>query len=546
MSPTIDVYEPRPDTTTMDALQRVQATIRPYEPGIVAEVAIDGVPTPSSLHAGTDAVGLVAWCDTRGQAPGLHELEVTVRYPDGREQVASRFLQTVLGELPVLPPAPELTGPEPRVCRLDDPGLGDALADTATATGPAPLILVAPGAELLPGATAWLAHAFAGGEVDVAIGDEASPVGHRWLRWTKPAFQPEALPCLDQVGPVLAVGPRAAAVLRDAGPVPAGTYGLALELLDRGLRSLATERVLATTVEARLPVDDAEARAAVERLAARRGRSVVIGRGARTGLRDVRWPLAAPGPVVAVVPSRTPELAARCLQGLERTTDHPALRAVLVGSGPEQDALRAAAAAAAVPTDYVTFPEDEPFNYQRAVNLGWAAAPDGDVLFLNDDVVPLRPDWLVRMAELLSLPGVGIVGALLRYPDQRIQHAGVLVTTAPAHLHHHAPADAPGRHFDALVPGNPVAVTGACALVDRGLLAQLEGHDESFVQLFGDVDLCLRARRLGYRTAWCAAAELEHAESTTYKDHMDLHDHDRFTERWPDHVDGAASARLTT
>jgi GT2 family glycosyltransferase len=355
----------------------------------------------------------------------------------------------------------------------------------------------------------------------------------RWMRWRKRAFQPEALPCVDLVGPLLAVGPRAADVLCDALPLRAGIYGLALELLDRGLQTLALPHVLALTPQARMPTDDAPARAAVERLAARRGRPVTIGDGPVAGLREVRWPVpAAPG-VVAVIPSCTPALAARCLAGVAERTSYAGLRAVVVDSSADEDEMRRVVEAAPIPATRVRYPSGEPFNYQVAVNLGARQAADAEeVLFLNDDVLPLTSDWLTRMVELLTLPGVGIVGALLRYPDGRIQHAGVQIGEGSGHRYHDAPGDARGHRFELLVPGNPEAVTGACMLVRAELLEQLGGHDERYVHVYGDVDLCYRASQRGWRVAWCPGAALEHLESASYGSAVDEGDIGRFLELW--------------
>ena len=78
-------------------------------------------------------------------------------------------------------------------------------------------------------------------------------------------------------------------------------------------------------------------------------------------------------------------------------------------------------------------------------------------------------DWLKRMVELLTLPGVGIVGAFLRFPDGR---SSMPVCRRRGHQsrYHDAPGDARGHRFELLVPGNPPAVTGACMLVRREVL----------------------------------------------------------------------------
>lgn len=532
--PTPTITFDNPLTNTIGALEPVRLMIGSAGPGVAVDLRIDGAPVIAAVRPTPEYVFVNAWCDTRDEAPGLHRLDVTVTLPDGSETTVSRYLTVVAGEPADLPPAPPGTEATPVVVRVGDPGLGAALA--ATAAGGAATVVLTPDAELAPGALEWLGRSLAAdGGADAAIGDEASRLTPtRWRRWRKLAFQPEALPELDQVGPLLAVGPRAARVLAEAEPdggwAGASTYALALELVDHGLRTLAAGRVLTLTPEVRLPVDDEEGRAAVRRLAERRGRPVEIGRGRREGLRSVRWPLSDQRGITVVVPSRTRSLAAECLDALASRTEHPDLRVVLVDSSPEGlDDLTCD-----LPLTHVRYPVGTPFNYQLAVNLGTAQAPaEHDVLFLNDDAFPLGdPTWLTRMQELLSLPRVGIVGALLRYADGRVQHGGVAFLEGSAHLYHDAPADTPGRHFDLLVPGNPEAVSGACLLARREVLEELDGHDEAYVHVYGDVDLCFRAVAVGWRIAWCAAAELEHRESTTYKDEMNYDDQDRFIAAW--------------
>lgn len=513
------------------ALEWVIASASPPERFEDAQVLVDGVAAPHRVRRLPDQAAISAWCDTRDMPPGVHEITVNGRWDGGDRATATRLLVVALGQ-----PAEWWRGVDAdpatvAVASMSDPGLATALARTAL--GGPPLVLLADGAVLGLAALERIADAFVRDDVDVVIGDEASMIAERrWMRWRKYNLEPEALPSIDHVGPLLAVGPRAADVLCDAPPEATGIYDYALELLDRGLLAVCVPHVLALTPDARLPTDDAAARRAVERLATRRGRPVTIGDGAVEGVRDVRWPLIDAPPVVAVIASRTPALAARCLAGLAERTDYEALSAVVVDSGDDEAEMARVVDAAGVPATRVRYPHEEPFNYQRAVNLGMRHAAEQRVLFLNDDVLPLAADWLTRMVELLTLPRVGIVGAMLRHPDGRIQHAGVQIGEGTGHRYHDAPGDARGHRFELLVPGNPQAVTGACMLARRELLDRLGGHDERYVHVYGDVDLCLRATAAGWRVAWCAGAELEHLESASYGSEIDSTDVARFKEQW--------------
>jgi glycosyltransferase involved in cell wall biosynthesis len=70
---------------------------------------------------------------------------------------------------------------------------------------------------------------------------------------------------------------------------------------------------------------------------------------------------------------------------------------------------------------------NKPFNYAAVNNFGAAHARGDVLLFLNNDVEAINPDWLELMVKHALRPEVGAVGAKLYYPDDTIQHAGIVV-----------------------------------------------------------------------------------------------------------------------
>ena len=287
-----------------------------------AEVLVDGVAVRRSVRRLPEQVAISAWCDTRDLPPGLHEITVdrTLGGRQPRRRLAAARRRRRRGRGVVARPRDRLARrrARPRSATRSSSGRSHGRR-SAVRRSCCSTTARYPASERSSGSR----RRSPADEVDIVIGDEASMIAEqRWVRWRKRAFEPEALPSIDQVGPLLAVGPRAADVLCDALPAGAGLYGLALELLDRGLRTVALPHVLALTPEVRAARRRRRRAPAVERLAARRGRPVTIEAGPVEGLRDVRWPLAEPPAVVAVIPSRTPALAARCLAGLAERTDY--------------------------------------------------------------------------------------------------------------------------------------------------------------------------------------------------------------------------------
>jgi GT2 family glycosyltransferase len=161
---------------------------------------------------------------------------------------------------------------------------------------------------------------------------------------------------------------------------------------------------------------------------------------------------------------------------------------------------------------------DIDFNFARLVNRG-AAAASGDVLiFLNNDVEVTDGDWVEALMEIAMESDVGPVGALLRYPDGRIQHCGIGIKDGvPVHvLRQQEPDRAPASLVR--VPQDRTAVTAACMAIRAQTFWDLDGMESLLPQNYNDVDLCLRARAAGFRTVYTPFADLVHRESATRRD----------------------------
>ena len=156
-----------------------------------------------------------------------------------------------------------------------------------------------------------------------------------------------------------------------------------------------------------------------------------------------------------------------------------------------------------------------PFNYSAINNFGAGYASGEFFLLLNNDTEVIRPDWLERMVSLCQREEAGIVGAKLYYPDDTIQHAGIVVGIGgfAGHIQTGYTKLFTG-YLGRLVTTQEIsAVTGACLMVKRSVYEELGGLDEEFAVALNDVDFCLRARQKGYLVYFTPEAELYHYES---------------------------------
>jgi O-antigen biosynthesis protein len=266
-------------------------------------------------------------------------------------------------------------------------------------------------------------------------------------------------------------------------------------------------------------------------------------------LHQLRWAdhLISKQPVTIVIPTKNRvDLLRTCLDSLARTTDKVHVNVIVVDDNSTETESVQYLASLAGRTDLrcqVIHAPNSPtgFNYSRLVNLGTARVETPLVLHLNNDVEALTPGWLEDMVGWLSVPGVGVVGAKLLYPDGTLNHAGIALSRddgLPHVLFEREPADDLGHLFLPHTARNVAAVTGACLLTRTDLYRELNGFDE--VQLpvaYNDVDYCLRAGHAGYRSVITPQAVLRHIGSATRGNRYEEREHLDFIARHGDTAD---------
>lgn len=159
---------------------------------------------------------------------------------------------------------------------------------------------------------------------------------------------------------------------------------------------------------------------------------------------------------------------------------------------------------------------DNEFNFSSIMNFGRKHARGSYLLFLNNDTEVISPNWIDIMLGICSRKDVGVVGAKLYFPDDTIQHAGVILARNGAvHMFNNLPREQFGYFNLADSQRDCSAVTAACMMTPIEVFDRIGGFDEELRIAYNDVDYCLKARELGYLTVFTPFAELYHFESVT-------------------------------
>jgi len=159
------------------------------------------------------------------------------------------------------------------------------------------------------------------------------------------------------------------------------------------------------------------------------------------------------------------------------------------------------------------------FNYADINNHAVNTYAKGEhILLLNNDIEVITPDWIEAMLEHSQRETIGCVGAKLYFPNDTIQHAGVIIGLGgyAGHSHKMYPRDNPGYFNRLNVVQNLSAVTAACLMIKKRLYQEVGGMDEvQFKVAYNDVDFCLRVMEKGYYNLFTPYAQMYHHESVS-------------------------------
>lgn len=155
------------------------------------------------------------------------------------------------------------------------------------------------------------------------------------------------------------------------------------------------------------------------------------------------------------------------------------------------------------------------FNYSKINNYAVTQSKGEYILLLNNDTEVITEDWMEQMLGNCMRKEVGIVGAKLYYPDNTIQHAGVLIGAGAfaGHFFTGLERESFGYFSRAFVQQNLSAVTAACLMTSRTIYDQVGGFEEGLRVAFNDIDFCLKVREKDYTVVYLADVELYHYES---------------------------------
>jgi GT2 family glycosyltransferase len=236
-------------------------------------------------------------------------------------------------------------------------------------------------------------------------------------------------------------------------------------------------------------------------------------------LRQVRFPIPDSPPLVSIIiPTKDHEqLLKACISSIENNTDYTSFELIIIDNQTTDKAA----------LEFLTDCEmkghkviryNKTFNYSAINNLAIQQANGELIALLNNDIEVISSNWLCELVSLLHRPNVGAAGAKLIWPNELVQHGGVVlgINQLANHIGNHDHMDSAGYHGMLQSTHRTDAVTAACLLTRKSDYLKVGGLDEKlFPVAFNDVDYCLKLAEINLDCIWSPNAQLFHVESIT-------------------------------
>lgn len=227
-----------------------------------------------------------------------------------------------------------------------------------------------------------------------------------------------------------------------------------------------------------------------------------------------------PLPLVSLlVPTRNKlSLLRNCLDGLLNRTNYEPLEVIIIDNESDDRATLTFLESLGSDDRVRVLRVDGPFNFAALNNKAVAVARGEIIGFINNDIAVIDSGWLDEMVSQVSHGNVAAVGAKLSYPDDTVQHGGVVLGMygVAGHAYRGAGPSEDGYFGQLQLVRNVSCVTAACMLVRKTVFMDVGGFDEVNLPVsYNDVDLCLRIRDAGYDIVWTPYARFYHFESAS-------------------------------
>ena len=217
-----------------------------------------------------------------------------------------------------------------------------------------------------------------------------------------------------------------------------------------------------------------------------------------------------------IIPTRDlADILDRCLNSIYEKTKYDNYEVIVVDNDSKEEYTKEIFKKYSTHKNFKVIEYKKEFNYASINNYAVKKSTGDYILFLNNDTEVITPDWLEKMVGYAMQKHIACVGVKLLYPNDDIQHGGVVlgIDGIARHAFLNYERETVGFYGRMVIPYNYSAVTAACLMIERKKFDEVNGFTEELRVAYNDIDLNLKLRKKGYYNVFLPQVELYHYES---------------------------------
>ena len=229
------------------------------------------------------------------------------------------------------------------------------------------------------------------------------------------------------------------------------------------------------------------------------------------------------------------DILERCLESIYEKTTYKNYEIILIdNNSEEEETFKLIKKYEKKHKNFISKRIECEFNYSYLNNEAVKISNGEYVVLLNNDTEIVTGEWLTIMLGYAKQKHIGVVGAKLLFPDDTIQHIGIIMGKGglAGHAHYGDKKDYVTNGYELKIPYDVSACTAACIMVSKEKYNSVKGLEEKLKVAFNDVDFNLKILEKGYNNIVLPNVVLYHYESKSRGLDTSSEKQKRFVQEW--------------
>lgn len=218
------------------------------------------------------------------------------------------------------------------------------------------------------------------------------------------------------------------------------------------------------------------------------------------GLYDITYPIIENAKISIIIPNQNnKKMLKKCINSIMKSTYKNFEVIIIENNSTEKSILKYYKKINKNDKIRIESVDDKNLNYSKLYNFGASKSSGEYLVFVNNTIKIISKNWLESILSNCQRNEVGCIGAKILSKNNKIQHAGMALNLmgVVGNINNNEKNNNPGYFGRIMIQQNVTAVSGALLGISKKVFNEINGFDDSFSDIYNDVDLCLKINEIG-------------------------------------------------